>query len=141
MTEAEFHGKRQMWADKNGHFVLAPTGYPYSHFEWFCGLFGLEHARHWMLNCTRGYYFEDRVVAYRGEDFAVLGCDIAAVETAVKVFSALYGPVLEVGLGALPGKTQPWLPRNLTPAEDFTKQVALWRARKEWVRRGQQEPT
>ena len=136
MTEAEFHGKRQMWADKFGHFVLAPLGYHYSHFEWFCGLFGLEQARHWMANCTRGYYMDGRVVAYKGEDFSALGCDAAAIETAVKVFSALHGPVLEVGVGARPGKEQPWLPRNLSPTADFLESVALARARKEQERRG-----
>lgn len=130
MTEAEFHGKRQMWADKNGHFVIAPVGYPYSHFEWFCGLFGLEQAREWIKRATRGYYYENRVVSYIGEDFAALGCDVFAAETAVKVFSALHGPVLEVGFGATAGPNQPWLPKNLSPTDEFLKGVARARERK-----------
>ncbi len=143
MTEAEFHGKRQMWADKYGHFVLAPMGYPYSHFEWFCGLFGVEQAREWLNNATRGYYYGpgltpglSLLTAYKGEDFAALGCDIFAIETAAKVFGALYGPVGEVGVGARPRAEQPWLPRNLSTLDEFHRHVALAREKKERERRG-----
>lgn len=142
MTEAEFHGKRRMWADNHGHFVLAPERYPYGHFEWFCGLFGIEKAREWHRNATRGYYYAEGLtpglpllVAYIGEDFAAVGCDIFAIETAVKVFGALYGPVAEVGVGARPRKEQPWLPRNLSALGDFQQHVTLARIKKERERR------
>lgn len=132
MTEAEFHGKRQMWAIKDDHIVIAPVGFPYSHFEWFCGMFGgPDAARHWIMNAVRGYYLDNRIVAYKGETFEHVGCQPEAVAKIIKIFDALHGPVTEVGFGVFAeGSEQPWLPRILFPTSDFLASVERRRERR-----------
>lgn len=123
MTEFEFHVTRRMFAARSGNLLVAPPGCPYSHYEWLCGLIGLEAAREWMRDAVRGYRLGPRVVAYRGADFSGR-VPLQIVLDVCRVLAALSDlPVTEVGLGAVPGSGQPWLPRTLLPFTAFAARV------------------
>ena len=117
MTEQEFHSARQMFFVKDGTVLIAPKGYPYTHFEWLVGLFGsTEVAHEWIANYVRGYVYDKRFVAYTGTDFShrVNHKDVAI---ALKAFQGIE----EVGFGVIKGTTQPWEPKVLYDLEEYNE--------------------
>jgi len=119
MTEQEFHSARQMFFVKDGTVLVAPKGYPYTHFEWIASTFGTEAAHDWIENRVRGYVHNERLVAYTGTDFShrLNQKDVLA---AVNFFEKTE-EIKEVGFGAVKGTTQPWEPRVLYDVERYKK--------------------
>ncbi len=118
MTEREFHAARRMFFVRHGTVVVAPDTHPYTHAEWIMGMLGEATGREWLRQYTRGYYLDKRLVLYKGEDFSHR-VDVVDVVPALDLFHRMYG-VDEVGFGATPGPTQPWEPKVLKVAADYT---------------------
>ncbi len=123
-TEAAFHLARRMFATMDGTVLIAPANCPMSHYEWLGAVVGGTLRDTWMMDATRGYALDGRLVAYRGLDF-LHRVDVQAVVQLIMVMEPLCGIVHEVGFGAIPGPTQPWKPKKLYASEDFLRQAAL----------------
>ncbi len=124
MTDFEFLLARRMWAVRSGNVLVAPEKFPYDHFNWLCGLCGLEIAQEMRRTATMGFFLGDTIVAYKGLDLAGHELDLMGVFDAVKAVGGLCGPVLNVGLGVLPGPGLPWPPVQSMRISEFNELVA-----------------
>lgn len=127
MTETEFHAARRMFAAHKGTVLVAPADFPHTHREWFGEVFrgNTTLTDVWISEAVRGYVLGDRLVAYKGENFAhwVEHADVVA---ALAVMDALYlGEIQTVGLGAryAPG-VQPWPARTEMSKAAYRSAVA-----------------
>lgn len=99
-----FHLGRRMFAVVHGTLLLARPGDARSHRGWLYNLFGLG-VDYVIENCTHGYVLGQKLVAYRGGDFAP-DVDRDDVRLALDAFG---DRVTCVGLGALrDAGEQPW---------------------------------
>lgn len=124
-NEQEFHAARRMFiVFRGGDLLLATKGDVRSHLEWLASLFGVEQARAYVKNCTRGYALGNRVVVYKGEDFSHW-VDHYDVVHALDTFDRMTeGGIKEVGIGATYEKdVQPWPPRTVYAAADYFEKV------------------
>ncbi len=121
MTQEEFKSKRRMFAVKDRTVLIAPEWYPYSHIEWLGEVLGYDVAQEWVKNHTRGYILDERVVAYRGEDFShrIDHRDFKAIlDVVAKIFN-----IKEVGFGAIP--SSPWEPRDVMNLETYRDTIKV----------------
>lgn len=124
MTEQEFHAARRMFfVFLEGDVLVATTGDTRTHFEWLASLFGSEQAHTMIKTQTRGYVLGNRMVVYKGEDFSHWINHVAAIHALDLFDRSTEGGITEIGIGAVPGKTQPWEPRTVYPAEDYFANV------------------
>ena len=104
MNPGSEHARRMFYVIE-GHLLLAPFGYPYSHIEWLFGILGYSdeaRARRLHQQCTRGYWRDGVLVCYTdGNNFSRY-VDQKAVALAFSVLDPLHG-VREIHLG-MPAK-------------------------------------
>jgi len=123
MTEHEFHAARRMFCVYDGTVLVAPAGWPVTHFEWLSSMLGTEEAHAWIRNHPRGYVLGDRLVIYKGENFSPL-CASTDLMAALDLFSRMMPDTIKVvGRGAIPGPEQPWEPKHLHDATEVYAQL------------------
>lgn len=112
---------RRMFIVHKGTVCVAPAECPWSHYEWLIGFVPGELVEEMHEKSPRGYVLGNRLMIYIGDDFSrwVAGKD---VRIALNVFDAMFpGQITEIGVGAKPGKEQPWEPKLLMTRETFSK--------------------